>query len=307
MTVRLHAVTVRGTSSAILVIIAALAWTACARPALTKSLDADADELTYLLEEIDRQCRFLPLESTAAITAAVSVHGSSYGRPLRGRVWVGADPRHRSLRIESADTVPPQFVVVSQRALLARDDVSDGDATLLLPRQQLIVQRENSRQVLTAVLGLPLSAQEFVWAFTGCQTAGGALEMTTLDAHVTKVSIGAVPPFDLFMERRRPSGRTLVAMSRAVDGREFRWRAEYRRQENGTLRSVRIVSQEANGRTGRFFDLHLSLSRTQIAPLVGPATFSLEAPTSRAVSLEDVQRQRSNRSLPLLSEGGFGR
>ena len=298
---------VRILCAAVVGIIAGLACTACTRPGLTQV--RDDEDIVVFLQELDLSCGFPPMASTVAITAAVSVRGTANRQPLRGRLWVGADSRFRSLRIESADGVAPQFIVVAQQALGVADDGSDGDATLLLPRQQLIVQRENSRRVLTVVLGLPLSAQEFVSAFTGCQNVGGSMEVTRLGANAAKVSIGTVRPVELFMRRshRHPQW-TLTAMSRAVHDGAFRWRAEYDRSNDGLLRTTRIVSQEGAGRMGRLFDVQLSLSRIQIGALVGPETFSFAGPLrARAVSLDTLQQQRSEPSRPLLSEGTFGR
>ena len=80
-------------------------------------------------------------------------------------------------------------------------------------------------------------------------------------------------------------------MGRETRGRAFRWRAEYTRDQENVLRSIRIVSEEANRAPGRLFDLDLSLSRIQFAPVVGPETFSPTVPPgARRVSLAIVHR-----------------
>ena len=253
------------------------------------------------LEAVERFCFFPSLDSRATITAAISVRGTANGRPVRGRVWIGVDPRYRSLRLEAAEGVPPQFILTSEHALPTAKGAS-AVASLLFPREQLIVHRESSRVLLEAVLGLPLSAPEFVSAFSGCHDLGGYGDAKTFGPRVMRLSIGTAPHGELFLRRHDPqSPWTLFAMTGEVEGRALRWRAEYDRKPESLSRAVRIVSEE-NGVIGRSFDLHLSLSRIQVAPVVGSEVFTPTVPPSaRHVSLEMAQRQRPHPLLPLLS------
>jgi hypothetical protein len=294
----------RTLSAAVIVGMAAvLVCSACAPLTLPAGPGEDAEDAMFAayLEAVERFCFFPSMDSRATFTAEVSVRGTSNGRPVRGRVWVGVDPRYRSLRLESAEDVPPQFILTSEHALPAASGGS-AVATLLFPREQLIVHRESSRALLEAVLGLPLSAPEFVSAFTGCQSLGGYGDAKTFGQNVMRMSIGTAPHGELFLRRHDPqSPWTLFAMTGEVEGRTLRWRAEYDRRPEHLSRAVRIVSQERSV-TGRLFDLHLSLSRIQIAPLVGSEIFTPTVPASaRHVSLETVQRQRPQPLLPLLS------
>ena len=155
--------------------------------------------------------------------------------------------------------------------------------------------RESSRQLLSTVLGLPLAAHEFVSAFTGCAHLAGGFDTRTMGPNHTRVSIVTnTGSIDYFLQRAgERSPWSLLAMGRETRGRAFRWRAEYTRDQENVLRSIRIVSEEANRAPGRLFDLDLSLSRIQFAPVVGPETFSPTVPPgARRVSLAIVHAQR---------------
>ena len=249
----------------------------------------------------DPHCLAPRIGLRAVSTASVLVRGTSAGRPVWGRVWIGVDHSTRSLRVESA--APAQFILTAERALLAADDTSDGAATLYLPPQHRVVQRASSRALLDAVLGLPLPAHEFVWAFTGCQNITGNIDERAFGPNLARVSMGNALPLDVFLRRANPqTSWTVFAMSRASQTQAFRWWAEYRRNPEKVLQSVRIVSEEPHGAIGRLFDLDLTLSRIQYAPLVGPEVFTPVRPsTARPVPLETWQRQRPRSSLPLVN------
>ena len=245
-----------------------------------------------------RYCGGPVIGSRAVVTALATVGGTANGQPVSGRVWVGADYYNLSLRVESDSRTA--FILTAERAVV-QGDMSDGEGTLYLPGEQQIVRRASARALLEAVLGLPLTAQEFVSAFTGCGLTGGNLEARTLGTNAVRISMGNT--VDLFLRRAGPqSPWTLFATSSESRGRAFRWRVEYEREQNDVLKSIRIRSEEANRAPGRLFDLDLSLSQIQFSPLVVSETFSPTFPPGiQSVSLEMVRRQRSGSSLPLLT------
>jgi hypothetical protein len=196
---------------------------------------------------------------------------------------------------------PSQFVLTAERARADERDSSDGEATLHLPRQGQIVQRESSRALLGAVLGLPLQAREFVSALTGCAHPGGNVSARMSGSNAMRVSVGNAFPVEHLLQRKgQQVSWTLAAIGRESPGRGFRWRAEYQRDSGEVLRSIRIVSEESNRASDRLFDLHFSLSQVQFAPLIVAETFSPRVPAgTRAVSLQAVQSARSR--LPMVN------
>jgi hypothetical protein len=279
------------------VVAAGLACASCApvRPPVSAADEERA--ATAYFEVQTRSCALPMLGERAVVTASVLVRGSVGGRPVSGRAWVGADYYNRSLRVESE--APPRFILTTERAMVADVEMDDGGATLYLPQEQQVVQRENTRALLSAVLGLPLTAHEFVLVFSGCVQLAGNQEARTVGRNRVNVAIGNSVPIDLSLRRANSqSPWTLFAASRDGRGGGFRWRAEYKRDPGNVLQSIRIASEEANRAPGRLFDLDLSLSQIQFAPIAGPETFSPTVPPdARRVSLAMVQR---NGSRPLV-------
>lgn len=160
--------------------------------------EEDAAVAAYF-EVVNRLCAFPRDAERAVVVASVRVRGTSNGRPVRGRVWVGADHRHRSLRVESE--APAEFILTADGTVPAGGEMSDSDATLQLPRQRLVVLRERSRALLSTVLGLPLAAHEFVWAFTGCALLGGGFDTKALGPNSKRVSVvGTADSIDYFLQ-----------------------------------------------------------------------------------------------------------
>ena len=257
-------------------------------------------------EAVERYCSFLSIDSSAVVTARVSVRGRSNGRRVLGRVWIGADHLNGSLRIESADAVPPHFVLTVDRTNLVSGGASDRDATLYLPRQQMIVRRESSRVLLQAVLGLPLTTQDFTSAFTGCPVVSGMVEERTHGPNMMRLATTRPDLHARAIFLRRQTQRspwTLLAMTRYIPGQQFQWRAEYHRPAGVVYRAVRIVGEDESDNRRPPFDVKLALNDIRVAPLVNEGTFSLQVPSSvRIVSFETLQRQRSQPSAPLLND-----
>jgi hypothetical protein len=259
--------------------------------------EIDREFLEYS-EAMTRDCNGPDVGSRSVVTALATVRGTVKGQSVSGRVWIGADYQNRSLRVESE--AAPGFVLTVERPVL-QEEMTDGEGTLYLPGQQRIVRRANTRALLETVLGVPLSADEFVAVFTGCSRLSGDLDVSTRGTSEVRIPIGHTG--DVFLRRASPRSRwTLFAIGHEAQGGAFRWRAEYRRERNDVLRSIRIFSEEANRAPGRLFDLRLSLTRIQFAPLLVADTFSPTVPSeTRSVSMEMVQQGGSRASLPLLT------
>jgi hypothetical protein len=189
-------------------------------------------------------CSAFPIvEGRAVITAEVSVRGESNGHRVGGRLWVGTDLSTGSLRLESIQT-PPFFVFIANNAFKGQNDTSDVDGTLLLPRGNWVVQRETSRTLLQAIIGLPLSAQEFLWAFSGCPSWSGSISGQRFGPTLMGVLVGDVLPVESFLRRKDVrSPWTLFAIGRNIAGRTLRWRAEFDNRLRGLFRTIRIVTR----------------------------------------------------------------
>ena len=200
---------------------------------------------------------------------------------------------------------PAEFILTADRALPADGEMSDGDATLQLPRQRQVVVRESSASCFRPSWAFRWRHMNSSGHSPDARTSEEASTRERWGPNHTRVSIVTnTGSIDYFLQRAGDrSPWSLLAMGRETRGRAFRWRAEYTRDQENVLRSIRIVSEEANRAPGRLFDLDLSLSRIQFAPVVGPETFSPTFPAgARRVSLAMVQRTRS-RPLVQMSTG----
>src|SRR5439155_5584581 len=97
-----------------------------------------------------------------SISAEIAVAGSVAGQRLRVRMTAGLAPP-ASARLEAAAPFGgPIFIFAA---------VND-DATLLLPRDDRVLEHGRSEAVLEAVAGVPLDAAELREALTGCAPMG---------------------------------------------------------------------------------------------------------------------------------------
>jgi len=202
---------------------------------------------------------------------------------------LGVDSLNLALRIESWNR--GEFLFTSDNARLA--DGADGFADLYLARQQKIVPRGNSRDLLAAVLGIPLPAHEFVAAFSGCRTLrSGEVKTRTLGPNAMQLSYGNSA--DVVLKRwDSRSPWTLFSARHRNQGGMSGWLAEYERDQD-VMQSVRIVSEDTNGAPGRLFDFHFSLSHLQLAPLNVSETFTTTVPPgTQSVSLDTLTRPAS--------------
>src|SRR6516162_1020850 len=95
------------------------------------------------------------------LTAEIRVTGSVGGERVRGRMLVGV-ARPASARLEAAAPFgAPLFIFVARNA----------DATLLLPRDDRVLQHGRPDAVLEAVAGVPLDPTELRATLTGCAQA----------------------------------------------------------------------------------------------------------------------------------------
>lgn len=201
----------------------------------------------------------------STITLEMSVHGSVGGHRLRGRLTAGL-ARPASARLEAvASFGQPVFVFVA----------TDGDASLLLPRDKRVLEHGKPADVLEAIAGVPLDAAGLRSVVTGCANAPDAAGARSL-GDVWRVAPDGAD--DIYL-RRDPSTTSAPAAWRLVATRHrpaqangTGWRAEYGMFENNLPRSVRLVS-DPEGR----FDLQLDLSQIELNVTLGPEAFRIDA------------------------------
>lgn len=252
-------------------LLMALAATACA-PALTKlprgsGTPVDARDA---LQEATASCINL-----RSYSAEMGVSGSVGGQTLRGRLLIGvASPD--SARIEAvAPFGPPVFIFVAHHR----------DATLLLPRDERVLEHGKPADVLDAVAGLPLDAPDLRRALTGCPNTPNAGMAAALGDDWRMV---ADPPDAVYLHREQKNGpwRIVAVLHAPPDGPP--WRADYKQFAGGLPRSVRLSSADM-----KRFDLRLSLSQVDINPQLGDEAFRVQVPRSAdPISLDELRRAR---------------
>jgi len=241
-------------------------------PPSAGSLPLDA---TAALAEATSECR-----AVSTLTAVVDVSGSIDGRRVHGTLLAGV-ARPAAVRLEAvAPAGPPLFIFV------ARDD----EATLLLPREDRVVEHERPETVLEAVAAIPMTASELRLALTGCTAAPDALSARGVGPDWRIVPDGSG---DAYLQRSGQNGpwRLVAAIRRQPDRAGVdSWRAEYRDFDRGLPRVVRLTSADRAR-----FDIRLMLSQVEINVPLGPDAFAARIPPR--VAPMTVQELRDNGPL----------
>jgi hypothetical protein len=233
-----------------------------------------APDATDLIADATSACR-----GVSTLSAEIAVSGSIGGRRLRGRLLAGLAPP-ASARLEAvAPFGQPIFIFVSR----------GGDATLLLPRDNRVLEHGESEKVLEAVAGVPLDAAALRTALTGCAIAPDAERAQQFGADWRMVPDGSD---ELYLHRDSPSAWRIVstvhhasAAGSARAGGD--WRAEYRDFQNGLPRSVRFVSSDP-----KRFDLRLVLSQVDLNAPLADEVFRVQVPRDAdPITLEDLRQQ----------------
>ena len=254
--------------------LAALLGASCARPLmkLPSGTGLAAPDAADALREATSACR-----TVSTITAEIAVTGSIDGRRLRARLLAGlASPA--SARLEAAAPFgQPLFILV------ARGD----DATLLLPRERRVLERERPEVVLEALAAVPLDAADLRVALTGCAVAPDPESARQLGQDWRVLPDGSS---DLYLHRDphvAPWRLVAVLHRRSNSGA---WRAEYRDFLNGLPldglpRTIRLKAVDSDR-----FDLHLTLSQIEINQPLGAEVFRLRIPGgAESMTLEELK------------------
>jgi hypothetical protein len=224
-------------------------------------------------------------EATAAcggintVTLEMSVHGSAQGHRLRGRLTAGL-AKPASARLEAvASFGQPLFVFVAR----------NGDASLLLPRDNRLLAHGKPEDVLEAVTGVPIDAAGLRSLVSGCSRSASrdANGLGNVQAVGEGWRVAGDESDSVYFQRVTPPGRwRLVAAVHPAGPSGTGWRAEYSMFEDNLPRKVRLVSQPS----GRF-DLELDLSQVELNVALEPEVFRLQPTGASAPMTLDELRQ----------------
>jgi hypothetical protein len=219
--------------------------------------------------------------SIRTLTAEIGVSGSAGGRRLRGRLLAGAaDPD--SVRLEAvAPFGQPLFIFVA----------ASGEATLLLPRDDRVLEAGRPAEVLEALTGVPIDGEELAAILTGCVDAPAPQPSTARQFGDTWLVMGGEQGDDVYLRREEPAQPWgLVARVRPAAPSRRPWRAEFADRQADVPRSIRLTSIDDGGGTGRSFDLRLALSQVDVNTPLGPEVFTVRIPPDALpVTLDELR------------------
>ena len=238
-------------------------------PAATGTPATDGSDV---LADATSACR-----AVSTITAEIAVAGSVGGQRLRGRISAGLAPP-ASARLEAvAPFGAPIFIF----------DAVNDEATLLLPRDQRVLEHGQSAAVLEAVAGVPLDAAGLRRALVGCPSLNvDAARAREAGADWRIATDGST---EIYFRRDRPAARWRLVASAHHGGPGGDWRAEYSSfQSNGLPQTIRLVS----GARDRF-DLRLALAQVDINTTLGAEVFRIQVPSSATpITLDELRHAR---------------
>jgi hypothetical protein len=211
-------------------------------------------------------------ERVTSMTAEIAVSGSVGGQRVRGHMIVGV-ARPSSVRLEAAAPFgAPLFIFVAHA----------GDATLLMPRDDRVLEHGKPEDVLDAVAGVPLDPIDLRAVLTGCALAPDVAAARRPNADWRIVPDG---PGQVYLQREGPSGPWRLAAATRTPAGGNGWRAEYRGFQDGLPREVRLAST-----TPDRFDLRLALSQVDTSVALGADAFQVQIPrAARPITLAELR------------------
>jgi hypothetical protein len=219
---------------------------------------------------------------TRTMTAQLVIDGSAGDRRIPRTRWLAdlsileSPPR---ARLEALSPSGPSSVIFWAQA---------DDATVLLPRENRVLEHGPSAALLEALIGVPLAATDLHLLLTGCAQFNYALGFQLGER------------WQLFQLRdlgRRAGNRTYlhhqggswrVVVLTLDEGTTLPWRAEYSDFQENLARSIRLVTSDR-----KRFDLRVSLSTIERNVPLGSSDFRVQVPPSASpITLETLRRAR---------------
>jgi hypothetical protein len=232
---------------------------------------APASDAALVFSQAIAACR-----EVQTFTAELAVTGSAASHRVRGRVLAGA-AMPASLRLEApAPFGAPLFIFAA----------TGEDATLVLPRDDRMLEHGRPEAVLEAMTGVPLSAVQLLSILTGCPIGPVDLSRTRKVGDDWRI-IPGVEDDQLYVHREERSRWHLVALEHHGEpGRGFR--ADFRRFQRDLPNVVRIMSTAAARASS--FDLVVTLSQIELnVPLTADA-FQVRVPKSaQPITVEELR------------------
>jgi hypothetical protein len=225
------------------------------------------------LAEATTACR-----AVRTLTAEIAVNGSAGTRRLRGRLSAGLSAPASAYLEAVAPFGPPLFIFAA----------IDSDATLILPRDNRVLEHGRADAVLDATAGVPFAAGDLLPMLTGCSAIDVPPETRGFN---DRWNVVTTPEGGLYLEREKAGApwRIVANERRAANG--ARWRAEFREFVDGLPRSIRVMSLDADGGLGQAFDLQLVLSQVELNTALDADVFRPHIPAAAsAITLEELRR-----------------
>ena len=263
-----------------LVGVSCLSSASCAAPLMKLPVGrgVPAADAADALAQATAACRGL-----RTLTVDIAISGSAGGRRVRGRLSAGvAAPA--SVRLEAvAPFGAPVFIFVA----------TNEDATLLLPRDDRMLEHGRPDAVLGALAGVPLDAADLYATLTGCAPTGLPSRGRGLgtDWRVVHLSAGPVT-YELYLHRDRGAPPWRLVATTREGPTDSVWHTEYRAFEHDLPRSIRLASK-TDRPTSFNFDLTLALSQVETNVPLEPGVFRVEIPRSaEPITLDELRRAR---------------
>jgi len=209
-----------------------------------------------------------------SLTAEIAVAGSVGGQRTRGHLVAGFAPT--AGRIEAvAPFGAPLFIFAA----------SGEDGTLFFPRDDRVVEHGRPAELLQAVAGVPLAANDLLRTMTGCaipERLGSAQAL----GETWRTSAGDAGA-RIYLHRETSSAPwRLVAVFHSGQGLQWSWRADYYVFQNGLPTVIRFVSAERDR-----FNIQLTLSQIETNVPLGPETFRVDVPRdAERISIDQLRR-----------------
>jgi len=249
---------------------AALVWASCSAPLLKLPSGPGVPALDAMDVILAATAACRPV---SAVSLEMSVSGSIAGGRVRGRLLAGLT-RVGAVRLEAvAPAGQPVFFLTNGVGF-----VQPG-ATLLLPRDNRVLEGGQFDAVLQAVTGIPLDAPLLFLVLTGC-VPSAPVGGNALGDDWRLVTAGS---YDVYVHREKDG--TWRLMATVTRGADSGWRAEYSSFQDGLPRSIRLVSVRS-----RAFDLTIALSQVELNPTLGDNVFRIQIPTSaKPIALDELK------------------
>lgn len=252
----------------LLLLLAVGACGAPRTPALPSGAGTPFPDYQAAYDEAVRECR-----STTSLIAELGLSGRAGGNRLRGRISAGfASPA--SIRLEGVAFGRPIFILVSQ----------DGDATLLLMREDRIVRNAPPEAIVEALAGVALTPAELRAAVAGC----GFGASTPANGRMLGKDWALVDTVGAVTYLRRVDGRWRVGGASRDEVRIVY--ADFAGGLASTIH-LRSGSATAGAEGSAIADIKLSVSQLEInAPLEGRAFEIHVPPDAVPLSIEELRR-----------------